>query len=97
MFKRKFMGEAMSIKIIAILLIFLIPHVIISQDFININKLKTLSDQEVLTYWSEAQSNGYSMDQIKTIATAQGLSNEDIIDFENRLNKSKNKCVYLFN
>ena len=87
MFKRKFMGEAMSIKIIVILLIFLIPHVIISQDFININKLKTLTDEEVLAYWSEAQSNGYSMDQIKTIATAQGLSNEDIIDFENRLNK----------
>ena len=87
MFKSKFKGEAMSIKIIVFLLIFLIPHIVISQDFININKLKTLSDQEVLNYWSEAQSNGYSMDQIRTIATAQGLSNEDIIDFENRLNK----------
>ena len=77
----------MSIKKIIFMLIFLIPHVIISQDFLNINKLKTLSDEEVLNYWSEAQSSGYSMEQIKTIANAQGLSVEDIIDFEDRLNK----------
>ena len=53
-------------------------------------KLKSLSDQEVLNYWSEAESNGYTIDQIKTIATAQGVSNSDIIEFEERLNKLLN-------
>ena len=41
-------------------------------------------------YWSEAESNGYTIDQIKTIAKAQGISEFDIIDFEERLNKLLN-------
>ena len=49
-----------------------------------------MSDEEVLSYWSEAQSNGYTIDQIKTIATAQGVSNNDIVDFEERINKLLN-------
>ena len=74
MFKCRFIGEAMSVKKIIFILIFLIPHVIISQDFLNINKLKTLSDEQVLNYWSEAQSSGYSMEQIKTTRAKQTSS-----------------------
>ena len=37
-----------------------------------------------------AESNGYTIDQVKAIATAQGVSNSDIIDFEKRLNKLLN-------
>ena len=85
----KFIGEAMSIRKI-FCLILLIPNLLIGQDFFNINKLKTLSDEELLSYWSEAQSNGYSIDQIKTIANAQGISAEDIVTFEERLNKLLN-------
>jgi len=86
----KFNGEAVSIGKIFFILILFIPCIINSQDFLNITKLKSLSDQEVLSYWSEAESNGYTIDQIKTIATAQGVSNSDIIDFEQRLNKLLN-------
>ena len=87
MFKCKFNGEAMSVKKVIYVLTLLITNVILCQDFLNINKLKSLSDEEVLNYWSEAQSNGYSIEQIKTIANAQGISVEDIVDFEERLNK----------
>ena len=89
MFKCKFIGEAMSIREI-LFIILLIPNLIFGQDFINITKLKSLSDQEVLNYWSEAESNGYTIDQVKTIAAAQGISENDIIDFEERLNKLLN-------
>ena len=83
----KFYGEAVSYGKIFFILIFFTPLIIYSQDFLNITKLKSLNDQEVLNYWSEAESNGYTIDQIKTIATAQGISNNDIVDFEERLNK----------
>ena len=86
----KFNGEAVSVRKIFFILILFIPCIIHSQDFINITKLKSLSDQEVLSYWSEAESNGYTIDQIKTIASAQGISNSDIIDFEKRLNELLN-------
>ena len=46
--------------------------------------------KEILNYWSEAESNGYTIDQVKTIATAQGVSNSDIVEFEERLNKLLN-------
>ena len=86
----KFYGEAVSNVKIFFILVFFIPLIIHGQDFLNISKLKSLSDQEVLNYWSEAESNGYSIDQIKIIASAQGVSNSDIIDFEERLNKLLN-------
>ena len=86
----KFYGEAVSNVKIFFILVFFIPLIIHGQDFLNISKLKSLSDQEVLNYWSEAESNGYSIDQIKIIASAQGVPNSDIIDFEERLNKLLN-------
>ena len=83
----KFYGEAVSKVKVFFILVFLMPFIINSQDFLNIDKLKSLNDKEVLSYWSEAESNGYTIDQIKAIATAQGVSNSDIVDFEERLNK----------
>ena len=76
----KFYGEAVSNGKIFFILIFFIPLIIHSQDFLNITKLKSLNDQEVLNYWSEAESNGYTIDQIKTIATAQSVSNSNIVN-----------------
>ena len=86
----KFYGEAVSKRKIFFILVFLIPFIINSQDLLDIGDLKSLNDQEILNYWSEAESNGYTIDQIKTIATAQGISNSDIIEFEERLNKLLN-------
>ena len=76
----KFYGEAVSIRKIFLILILFIPFIIHGQDFLNMGKLKSLNDQEVLNYWSEAESNGYTIDQIKTIATAQSVSNSNIVN-----------------
>ena len=80
-------GEAMHIKKIVYTLMILVPCLIYSQDFVNIQNLKTLSDKEVLSYWEDAKSNGYTIDQIKTIASSQGVSASDILEFEERLNE----------
>jgi len=77
----------MRIKKIVYSLMILVPCLIYSQDFVNIQNLKTLSDKEVLNYWSDVKSNGYTIDQIKTIASSQGVSASDILDFEERLNE----------
>ena len=87
MYRCDFIGEAMHIKKIVYSLMILVPCLIYSQDFVNIQNLKTLSDKEVLSYWTDAKSNGYTINQIKTIASSQGVSASDILDFEERLNE----------
>lgn len=53
----------------------------------QIKSLDLLSDQELLSYWSNAQEQGYSLAQLKTLARAQGASESDIAKFEKRINK----------
>ena len=86
MYKCEFIGEAMSVKRIFYLLI-LVPCVVFSQDFLNIQSLKKANDAELLELWNKASDNGYSLSQIKEIATVQGASNFDIAEFEERLNE----------
>jgi len=78
----EFISEAMSTKKLLIILI-LIPSIIFSQD-INIQSLKSMSDVDLKTYLAEAQEKGYSLNQIKIIAKAQGLSDFEIAEFERR-------------
>ena len=40
----------------------------------QIKSLDLLSDQELLSYWSNAQEQGYTLSQLKTLARAQGAS-----------------------
>ncbi len=70
-----------------LLLILLIPTVLCSQDISNIQnkKLNDLNDTELLNYWKEAQEKGYSLDQIKLLARAQGVSELEINEFEKRI------------
>ena len=86
MYKCEFIGEAMSVKKIFYLLI-LVPCVVFSQDFLNIQSLKKANDAELLELWNKASNNGYSLSQIKEIATVQGASSFDIAEFEERLNE----------
>ena len=72
-----------------ILIIILLPTIFFGQ---NINQLKEkklndLSDTELISYWKQAQENGYSIDQIKILARAQGVSETEINQFEERISK----------
>ena len=79
----EFIGEAMRIKNIILFFFLLMSTIIFSQD-INIQSLKSMSNEDLKTYLNQAQEKGYSFDQIKTIAKMQGLSDFEIAEFERR-------------
>ena len=80
----EFIGEAMQIKKIFFFFLF-IPTLILSQD-IGIQSLRSMSDGDLKIYMAQAQEKGYSLDQIKIIAKAQGISDLEIAEFEKRIN-----------
>ena len=67
--------------------IMLIPSILFCQDISDLQnqKLNDLNDSELLSYWTEAQKNGYDLEQIKILARAQGVSELEISDFEKRI------------
>ena len=75
-----------------IFIIILLPALFFGQniDQLKGKKLNDLSDTELITYWKEAQENGYSIDQIKILARAQGVSEAEITQFEKRISKITN-------
>jgi len=81
--KCEFIGEAVRVKNILLFFFLLMPTIIFGQD-INIQSLKSMNDKDLKTYLNQAQEEGYSLDQIKTIAKAQGLSDFEIAEFERR-------------
>ena len=75
-----------------ILIIILLPALFFGQniDQFKGKKLNNLSDTELISYWKQAQENGYSLDQIKILARAQGVSETEITEFEQRISKITN-------
>ena len=75
-----------------ILIIILLPTLFFGQniDQLKGKKLNDLSDTELISYWKQAQENGYSIDQIKILARAQGVSEAEITQFEKRISKITN-------
>ena len=71
-----------------ILIIILLPTFLFGQNIGQLEgkKLNDLSDTELIEYWNKAQENGYSIDQIKILARAQGVSESEIAEFEKRIN-----------
>ena len=69
-----------------ILIIILFPTIFFGQNFEQFKgkKLNDLSDTELMSYWKQAQENGYSIDQIKILARAQGVSESEILEFEKK-------------
>ena len=65
----------------------LIPSILFCQDISDLQnkKLNDLNDSELLSYWTDAQKNGYDLDQIKILARAQGISETEIQEFEKRI------------
>ena len=51
-----------------------------------VQELEKMSDQELLSYWNQAQEQGYTLKQLKTLARAQGASESDLAKFEKRIN-----------
>ena len=82
----EFIGEAVRVKNILLFFFLLMPTIIFSQD-INVQSLKSMSNEDLKTYLNQAQEKGYSFDQIKTIAKMQGLSDFEIAEFERRARK----------
>ena len=70
-----------------LLILILIPYTLLSQDISDFQnkKLNDLNDNELLSYWTQAQKNGYNLDQIKVLARAQGISEIEIQEFESRI------------
>ena len=50
-----------------------------------VQKLQNMSDAELLSYWNQAKAQGYSLNQLKTLARAQGANSSDIAQFEKRI------------
>jgi len=48
-------------------------------------ELGKMSDQELMSYWTQAQQQGYTLNQLKTLARAQGATESDISQFEKRI------------
>ena len=80
----EFIGEAMRVKNILLFFFLLMPTIIFGQD-INIQSLKSMNNEDLKTYLNQAQEEGYSLDQIKIIAKAQGLSDIEIAELERRV------------
>ena len=90
MLRCEFIGEAMQVK--KLLYIFLIiPLMVFVQDIkeleeaINVKSLELMSDDELKIYWDQAQEKGYTLNQIKTLARAQGVSESELLKFEKRV------------
>ena len=82
--KCEFIGEAVRVKNILLFFLLLMPTIIFGQD-INIQSLKSMNNEDLKTYLNRAQEEGYSLDQIKIIAKAQGLSDFEIAELERRV------------
>ena len=80
----EFIGEAVRVKNILLFFFLLMPTIIFGQD-INIQSLKSMNNEDLKTYLNQAKGNGYSLDQIKIIAKAQGLSDFEIAELERRV------------
>ena len=89
----EFNGEAIQTKVLLFVFL-LIPLIVFSQDIkqleaVNVKSLDLMSDVDLKNYWDQAQKRGFNLDQIKILARAQGASESDIIEFENRIKKIK--------
>lgn len=60
---------------------------ITAQDLSQLKNVdvKTLTDQQISSYWTAAQSKGYTMDQLEVLAKYQGISSLKIAEFKRRV------------
>ena len=81
--------KKLNMKKVFLLLILFVTHSVYSQNIPNIPSnvnIESISDVELLKLWEDAKKEGYSLDQLKTLARAQGASEMDISKFTKRIN-----------
>ena len=64
-----------------------------AQNIPSLNDINTISDSELKEYWEQAKSEGYSLDQLKTLARAQGVSESEILIFEKKIQVIENSQI----
>ena len=69
--------------LISLFFILLFSNNISSQNLST--DLNNLDDQELYSYWQQAQAQGYTLEQVKTIALAKGVSPDKIAELESKL------------
>ena len=76
-----------NIKFLLLIFFISIYSSVSAQDLSQLKKIdiKTLTDQEISSYWTAAQSKGYTMDQIEVLAKYQGISSLKIAEFKRRV------------
>ncbi len=56
-----------------------------ASDKNDAKELSKMSDKDLLSYWNQAKQQGYTLNQLKTLARAQGATESDISQFEKRI------------
>lgn len=72
----------------SVLLFSLFGNILLAQSIPS--NIDTLSDNQLREYLGQAKSQGYTIDQIKTLALSRGVSAEQISGFEARVNTLSN-------
>ncbi len=67
----------------------------ISSASIIATDVENLTDEQILSYWQQAKAQGYTMQQLKGIALAKGVSPTKIAEFERRLNEMRSSTNVL--
>ena len=73
-------------KKVFLLLVLFVTFNMYSQNIPSNIDIESISDVELLKLWEDAKKEGYSLDQLKTLARAQGASEMDITKFTKRIN-----------
>jgi hypothetical protein len=58
---------------------------------ISIENISQLSDDELYQYYQQIKAQGYSIEQIKALAIARGISISKISEFEKRIQEIETK------
>jgi protein involved in polysaccharide export with SLBB domain len=84
-----------SLIVVSLMFIFTINPIEAQVDANNISTedVESLSDQKLFGYYQKIKSQGYSDEQIKTLARARGVSVSKISEFESRINAIENSEI----
>ncbi len=75
-------------QLVLVLVLIFFTSILVAQDISqlkNVN-ISTLSDDQIALYWTSIQKKGYTMEQVETLAKAQGISATKIAEFKRRVN-----------
>ncbi|MCT8341105.1 SLBB domain-containing protein [Flavobacteriaceae bacterium TK19130] len=61
----------------------------VSPKMLEEANVEEMSDAQVLQYWERAKAEGYTLEQLKTLAAAKGVPATRIAAFERRLNEAR--------